>query len=176
LEVDEMSCPSTALVTKPTLGRFVYYKILTFVPVFVALVAIARYSGAVYWPFAYVAVCLLHAAIMYTIKCPHCAYYKMESSRHRCFIWWGAPKIYKPRPGPESRFVGIYAPIGILVVTLFPAYWLWFQWELLVVYLFSVAGLLASIAMNECPRCANFDCPHNEVPEEVRKAHPESAA
>ena len=153
-----------------------YYKILTAVPVFTAIVAIARHGEAVYWPFVYVGVCLLHAAIMYAIKCPHCAYYKRNTPSHRCFIWWGAPKVWKPRPGPESRIVGIYAPIGILVVTFFPTYWLWAQWELLVVYFLSVAGLMGSIVMHECPRCAHFDCPHNAVPEEVRKAHLGDAA
>ena len=44
------------------------------------------------------------------------------------------------------------------------------------VYFLSIAGLVGSIAMNECPRCANFDCSHNAVPEEVRKAHLGDAA
>ncbi|MHC4549601.1 MAG: hypothetical protein ACYTEZ_12580 [Planctomycetota bacterium] len=171
-----MTCPDAALATKPTFGRFVYYKALTLIPVFTALVAIARYSRTWSWPLVYVGLCLLHAGIMYTIKCPHCAYYKMGGAKHRCFIWWGVPKVYAPRPGPEPRLVGIYAPIGMLVLTLFPVYWLRFQWELLLLYLWSVGVLAASITLNECTRCLHFDCAHNRVPEEVRRGYLEPSA
>jgi hypothetical protein len=171
-----MDCAESAINTKPTRGRFLFYKILTAVPVFTAILAIARYAEAAWMPFVYVGVCLIHAAIMYTIKCPHCAYYKLDHPTLRCFIWWGAPKIWKPRAGQEGRIVSIYGPIGILVVAFFPVYWLTFQWELLVVYFLSVAGLVGSIAMNECPRCAHFDCSLNSVPEEIRAAHRGDAA
>ena len=171
-----MDCPGTALEATPTLGRFLYYKILTAVPVFAALVAIARHAEAFYWPFVYIGVCLLHAGIMFTIKCPHCAYYKLPGKKHRCFIWWGVPKIYKPRSGLEPRFVGIYAPIGMLVLTFFPVYWLWSDWVLLVVYFLSVVGLFLSIGMHQCPRCLHFDCSHNQVPEEIRDQYMKSVA
>jgi hypothetical protein len=171
-----VDCPGTALDATPTLGRFIYYKILTAVPVFAALVAIARHAEALYWPFVYVGLCLVHAGIIYTIKCRHCAYYKLEGKKLHCFIWWGMPKITAPRPGPEKPFVGIYARIGILVLTFFPVYWLAFQWELLVVYLLSIVGLLASILMDRCPRCLHFDCANNQVPEEVRDQYRKSVA
>jgi hypothetical protein len=108
-----MSCPKTAVLDEPEFGRFVFYKLLTAIPVAAALIAMFRYSEALYWPFIYVGLCLLHAGIMYTIKCPHCAYYKKGGKTHHCFMIWGAPKIWKPRSGPESRIVGIYAPIGM---------------------------------------------------------------
>lgn len=171
-----MVCPDTALATKPNFSRFVFYKLLTAIPVSAALIAMIRYSGAFYWPVAYVALCLLHAGVMNAIKCPHCPYYKMEGKRYRCFIWWGAPKLYKPRPGPEKRYVAIYAPIGMLILTLFPIYWLWIQWELLLFYLLGVVVLVQSIGMSECTRCLNFDCGHNTVPEDVRREYRESAA
>lgn len=166
-----MACPGSALTTKPDLGRFVFYKLLVLVPVTAAVVAIGRYSSALYWPFVYVGLCLLHAGIMFSIKCPHCAYYKMSGEKLRCFMWWGVPKIYRPRAGPERPYVSVYAPIGMLVLTLFPVYWLAFQWELLVIYLVSIAVIVLSIGQTECPRCLNFDCPHNSVPEEVRREY-----
>jgi hypothetical protein len=149
----------------------VYYKLFTLIPLSAALIAITRYSEAIYWPFVYIGLCLLHAGIMFTIKCPHCPRYKTDGKIHRCFMIWGVPKIYEPRPGPEKRFVGIYAPIGILALTVFPVYWLRFQWELLFLYLLSIIVLLTSIGLNECPRCPNFDCGHNKVPADVREAY-----
>jgi hypothetical protein len=169
-----MVSPANCILVKPSFGRFVYYKLLTAVPVAAALIAIIRYSDAPYWPFVYIGLCLLHAGIMYTIKCPHCAYYKMGGKTHHCFMIWGTPKIWKPRSTPESRIVGIYAPIGMLVLTLFPLYWLLSQWELLLVYLLSIAVLVMSFGLNDCPRCLNFECGHNTVPEEVKRAYLES--
>lgn len=57
------------------------------------------------------------------------------------------------------------------VLTFFPVYWLRFQWELLLLYFLSIGVVLLSIGLNECPRCLNFACPHNRVPDEVREAY-----
>lgn len=166
-----MVCPTTALATTPDFRRFVFYKLLTLIPVSAALVAMARHADAIYWPFVYLGLCLLHAGIMFSIKCPHCPYYRLGTGAHRCFMFWGVPKVYAPRPGPESRLVGVYAPIGMAVLAFFPVYWLTFQWELLLLYFLAIGAVLLSIGLNECPRCLNFACPHNDVPQEVRAAY-----
>ncbi|MHC4957699.1 MAG: hypothetical protein ACYTGN_04930 [Planctomycetota bacterium] len=168
---ETMQCVNHSLNTEPTLGRFVYYKALTAIPLFAALVALFRHAGSLAWPLAYVGLCLLHAVVMLRFKCTHCAYYRLGGALHHCFIWWGMPKIFKVRPGPEKPGVGVYAPIGMLVLTFFPVYWLAAEWELLVLYLLSIGVLLTTIGQNECPRCLNFDCPHNQVPEDVRSAY-----
>lgn len=170
-----MACPGLALSEKPSFTRYIFYKLLTLIPVSAALIALTRYSDSLFWPLSYISLCLVHAAIMYTIKCPHCPYYKKSERTHRCFIWWGVPKIYRSRPGPEKRIVGIYAPIGMLVLTLFPVYWLLHEWELLLLYLLSIVVLIMSIRLNECSRCLNFMCSHNTVPEELRKEYMKTA-
>jgi hypothetical protein len=157
-------------LTETELSRFVHYKLMTLIPITAAVIAISLHSETLLWPFAYVGLCLLHAGIMFTIKCPHCSYYKIEGRTYRCFMFWNVPKIYTPRPSPEKRFVGIYAPIGMLVLTLFPVYWLRLEWELLLLYLLAIGVIISSIGLEQCPRCLNFDCDHNRVPEEVRSA------
>ena len=164
-----MVCTSQALWTRPTLGRFVFYKLLTLIPVSVAIIGIGRHASSPAWVGVYVGLCLLHAGIMNAIKCPHCPYYHRGERTFRCFIWWNMPRLFRPRTGPESRVVGIYAPVGMLALTAFPTIWLWREWELLFVFLLSIVVLLLSIGMNECTRCLNFACGHNEVPEEVRQ-------
>jgi len=171
-----MNCPSTGVISRPERSRYVYYKLFALIPVSAALIAMTRYAEAIYWPFVYLGLCLLHASIMFTIKCPHCPHYKTGGKMHRCFMIWGVPRIYQARSGPESRYVGIYAPIGMLTLTAFPIYWLSFQWELLFLYLLSIAVLLMSINLNECPRCPNFACGHNTVPADVREAYLKRAA
>jgi hypothetical protein len=165
-----MACSKSGLLTEPEFGRFVHYKLMTLIPVSAALIAITRHAETIGWAVAYVGLCLLHAGIMFTIKCPHCPYYKIEGRTYRCFMFWKAPKLYAPRAGQERRFVGIYAPIGMLILTFFPVYWLRFEWELLALYLLSIGVLLSAIGLEQCPRCMNFDCGHNRVPEDVRNA------
>jgi hypothetical protein len=127
-----------------------------------------RHSGSLLWPALYVGACLAHAGVMYSIKCPHCPYYKMEGKTLKCFIWWGAPRLYQPRSGPERGFVGKYATLGMVVLTFFPVYWLWQEKALLLIYFLGIIGLVMSIGLNECSRCLNFDCGHCGVPEELR--------
>ena len=122
-----MTCASEALWVKPTFSRYVYYKLMTLVPVSAALIGIIRHGSTWVWPALYLALCLVHAAVMNAIKCPHCAYYKQGDSSFNCFIWWRTPKLYRERPGPESPFVGIYAPIGMLVLAVYPTLWLWHE-------------------------------------------------
>ncbi len=165
-----MNCPSTSVMAEQEFSRYVFYKLFALIPVFAALIAMTRYAEANYWPLIYIGLCLLHAGIMFTIKCPHCPRYKTGGNLHRCFMIWGAPKIYKARSGPEKRFVSIYAPLGMLTLTVFPIYWLLSQWELLFIYLLSIAVLIMAINLNECPRCPNFACSHNTVPPGVREA------
>lgn len=169
-----MVCSKTGLLETHEFRRYVYYKLLTLIPVSTAVIAIARHSDAFYWPFVYIGLCLAHAGVMFTIKCPHCPHYHGDGRTLRCFMIWGAPKIVRPKSGPEHRLVGVYAPIGMLVLTAFPIYWLRFEWELLLVYVLSVAVVVTSIGINECSRCINFACGHNQVPEELRTVYLET--
>jgi hypothetical protein len=169
-----MACPSFALSTEPTLTRFVYYKVLTLIPVSAALVAMGRHAESLLWPVLYVSACLTHAGIMYGLKCTHCPFYKMEGTSLRCFIWWGAPKLFRPRDGPEADFVGRYSLFGMLVLTLFPMYWLWQAKVLLLTYCLGIVGLVMSIGLNECSRCLHFDCANCGVPEEIRREYRET--
>ena len=164
-----MSCAPEALWSKPTLSRFVYYKLMTLIPVSAALIGIYKHEDWILWSCIYIGLCLLHAAIMNAVKCPHCTYYKMGEKTYSCFIWWKTPRLYAPRNGPESGFVAIYVPFGMLVLTAFPIYWLWHQWGLLFLYILSIIVLVLSFAHNECPRCLNFDCGNNTVSEKVKK-------
>ena len=110
-----MACPSIAFSTRPTLIRFIYYKLLTLVPVSAAITAMFRQSDSLIWPILYVAACLTHAGIMNHAKCPHCPYYKMGARTFSCFIWWGTPKLWADREGPEPTWVGKYATFGMAV-------------------------------------------------------------
>lgn len=166
-----MACPSLGISMKPTFTRFIYYKLLTLVPVSAAITAMVRHADSLAWPVLYVLACLLHASVMNAAKCPHCPYYRRGDRTFGCFIWWGTPKLWRNRNGPEARWVGTYAFFGMAFLTLFPVYWLLREWPLLLIYLFGIGGLVLSIGLHECARCLNFDCGHCGVPEDLKKEY-----
>jgi hypothetical protein len=160
----------TALLKKPTLGHFLYFKMLTIIPLFIAFLSIVRYSTGYIWILTYFLLLLLHLSIMYSIKCPHCPYYKNGKRTFSCFIYWNMPKLWRERATPASRFVKFYAPIGMAYLSLYPVYWIRNEWELLLIYVLSMAALVASIVKNECSKCLYFECGNNTAPEFLRKA------
>ncbi len=166
-----MLCPKTGLLIKPSYGRFIYFKLLTAVPMGTALLGLFKYSDSLLWPLIYIGVCITHLSIVYTNKCPHCAYYHLGGKEHRCSWLWHIPKIVKPKPGPQGKFVTKYIPFGILTLSLYPVYWLHFQWELLVIYLLSLGIILTSVLMHECSRCISFHCGNNSVSDELRQTY-----
>ena len=165
-----MTNPDSSLLASHGRGRFIFYKTMTAIPVFAAVLAMVRYADAWYWIALYAGLCLTHATVIYLSKCPHCHYYRTGDKKiHRCFFIWGTPKLRQPNAGPAPKFLNVYAPLAILVLTAFPIPWLRFQWELLVVYLLSITTLLFSILLQECSRCPSYGCPNNRVPTEFRK-------
>jgi len=158
------------LLTKPTFIDFLHGKLIAVVPFATAIIGIAKQSETFIWVLVYVGVFLLHALHIYLKKCPHCAYYKIGGSTHKCHYIYGVPKILKERSGPPSGYIRIYTPIAVMVITLFPIYWLIFQWELLVIYILSWGVLFASI-LYECGRCTYLECSMNRVQEGIKKEY-----
>ena len=77
-----MTCSNSNLLEKHGHGRFIFYKLMTAIPVFAAGLAILRHSGGWVWLAAYAGICLTHATIIYLSKCPHCHYYRTLNSGH----------------------------------------------------------------------------------------------
>jgi hypothetical protein len=168
-------CSITCLLKKPTFIDFLLGKLIAVVPFATAIIAIAKHAETPLWILGYVGIFLLHATHVYLKRCPHCTYYKIGGRTHQCHYIWGLPKIVKERSGLPSNYLRIYTPIAILVITLFPVYWLLFQWELLLVYTLSW-GVLAASLIHECSRCLYFECSMNRVPEDVRRTYLETIA
>ncbi len=170
-----MICPDTGLLIRPSYGRFVYWKLFTLIPFGTAILGIARYAESIIWLVVYFGLCLTHVLIVYTNKCPHCAYYHPGGTMHRCSWLWHVPKIVKPKPGPQGKFVTKYVPFGILTLMIYPTFWLWHQRELLAIFLLSIGLMLASVVMHECSRCISFHCGNNSVSQPLRDAYREKA-
>lgn len=108
---------------------------------------------------------------MNAARCPHCPYYKMGQGSFACFIWWNTPKLWANSDDPGPAWVGKYAAFGMAVLTLFPVYWLFREWQLLLIYFLGIGGLVLSIGIHECSRCLNFQCGHCTVPDDLRQEY-----
>lgn len=166
-----MICTKYGLLTKPTLFDFLNEKLITVVPLSIAIIAIVRYSNSYIWLLLYFGIIGTHMVHILLQRCPHCAYYRTETKWLECLWWRWVPKIRKEKSGPPPRYIGIYTPIAVLTITSYPIYWMTFQWELLVLYILSWGVLALSIYTAGCARCIDFTCKNNAVPGELRDAY-----
>jgi len=169
-----MKCSIECLLYKPTFIDFLHGKLIAVVPFATAIIGIVKQSETFIWVLVYIGIFLLHAIHIYSKKCPHCAYYKVGGKIHKCHYIYGVPKILKGKSGPPSRYLPVYTPIAVTIITLFPIYWLIFQWELLIIYILSWGVLFASILF-ECSRCVYLECPTNRVPEDIKNIYLDTA-
>ncbi len=105
------------------------------------------------------------------VMCSHCPHYAEEGSTLQCWANYGAPKLWKYRPGPMSTgenvvfFAGLAAvfgyPLGFFITA--------GSWFLLAAYLLVTAAFAVTLKRFLCSQCMNFACPLNGVPEPVRQ-------
>ena len=105
------------------------------------------------------------------VMCSHCPHYAEEGSSLKCWANYGAPKIWKYRPGPMTLLEKIVFLGGFVVVWGYPLFFLipGHQWFLLIVYALTVAGFFLTLKNFLCTQCINFACPMNTVQDEVRR-------
>lgn len=105
------------------------------------------------------------------LLCSHCPYYAQEGKRLRCYSHYGYLKVGRYRPAPMSRAerTGWLAFLAFLAGFPIPFLTLGRQFPLL--FLSSLGIVLSALVMvgRNCPKCVNFSCPLNRVPDDVRE-------
>jgi hypothetical protein len=102
--------------------------------------------------------------------CSRCPRYAEPGAILRCWANLGVPKLFKYRPRPLSRIEkglllgGIALTWGIPLVVLAIAG----DWLLLLGFSLASGAFYALLRRLFCTRCANFFCPLNRVPLELR--------
>jgi hypothetical protein len=162
-----MSCAETPLKQRHTRVDFLFYKLVTLVPFAAALMAIAKHS--LVWSASYLLWILFHVLVIYRLLCTHCPHYGADDGKTSCHFIWKTPAFYRKRPGAMGAMSQIGLVVMLAVSSLAPMPWLLRELDLLVLYLLSLGVLFATMMKYECTRCANLDCPKNQVPEEVRQ-------
>ena len=106
------------------------------------------------------------------VMCSHCPHYAEEGSTLQCWANYGAPRLWKYRPGPMSRWETFWFYAGGLVVIVYPLVFLvaGAQWLLLLIFALSLVSAGATMQTYLCSQCMNFACPLNRVDEATRQA------
>lgn len=154
------------LKTHHTFLDFLYWNLVIAVPFVTACVAIARHS--IVWLIGYIILCILLTVVILRFYCTHCPHYLRKSNKLKCMFFWGIPKHFKPRPEPLSILDKTVSTIVLVLIILFPIYWLRLQPALLVIYVLAWGVAMATLRRYECRRCVYFKCPSNCVPEDAR--------
>jgi hypothetical protein len=123
------------------------------------------------------------------VLCSHCPYYAREGSFLRCLANYGAPRLWRYRPGPLSAAERIALLIGFAVFGGYPLVAQVYgicrltgsgtgaSATLPAAIIITVATLVALVVFAAvltlyfCPRCINFSCPLNRVPSAVREEY-----
>lgn len=122
--------------------------------------------------------------------CRHCPHYGREGSRLRCIGPNLFPKLFPYSPRPLNRLEKTVVVLFSLFLIFFPAlvqaYGTWFFFingaEFGQLAPLGMAGVNLATAMaalqffriltrHFCPRCVNFSCPLNRVPEEMARKY-----
>ena len=102
--------------------------------------------------------------------CSHCPHYAEEGNALACWANYGAPKLWKYRPGPMALLEKVVFYAGFAFIYGYPLIFLiaGSQLFLLLVYLLSIAGFYMTLRAFFCSRCMNFACPLNTVEDDIR--------
>jgi hypothetical protein len=146
--------------SRHTFIDFLYFKLLTAVPLVTVLAGFLKTQPIIIFP--YLVWIALHMSLVYRLLCTHCPHYGAYGGKTRCLYLWNVPPVYKTRPGKQTVYEKICVNSLLGVSILFPVPWLMQQFELLVIYMLSIAVLLITMMRYECIRCAHLSCSHNK--------------
>ncbi|MBN1438756.1 MAG: hypothetical protein JW929_05025 [Anaerolineales bacterium] len=134
-------------------------------------IGIARINGWLLLP--WIGVCLVYFLLVeIRVMCSHCPHYAEPGTRTlQCWANYGAPKLWKYRPGRMSRAETAVFFSGLVPIAGYPAVVLiaGSQWLLLALFAASAAGLGTLMRRIMCSHCINFACPLNLVERPVRE-------
>lgn len=107
------------------------------------------------------------------VMCSHCPHYaEPEITSLKCWANYGAPKLWKYRPGPMTLPEKIIFILGFIIILSPPIIILIIQnlFIMLIVYLILLTGWKLLLRTFYCKKCINFACTFNAVNHETKNA------
>ena len=95
---------------------FLYFKLLTAVPLIAALSGLWKADPVVIIP--YLLWIGLHISLVYRLLCSHCPHYGAYHGNTQCLYLWGVPAFYKARPVPQNLLEKISVMLLMLISVL----------------------------------------------------------
>lgn len=104
------------------------------------------------------------------VLCTHCPHYAEPVKNLKCWANYGAPKLWKYRPGPMSSLEKLLLYAGLVIIWAYPLpfFLIGLQWFLLLLYFVTSTAALMSLESTFCSSCMNLVCPFNCVPYDAR--------
>jgi hypothetical protein len=106
------------------------------------------------------------------VMCSHCPHYaEPEIKTLKCWANYGAPKIWKYRPGPMSLYEKIIFFLGLSLIIIYPYIFFLFSKNHIIIIIYSIMIFIGFLMLLSflCVRCMNFACPFNRVDENIRR-------
>ena len=105
------------------------------------------------------------------VLCSHCPHYAEPVKSLKCWANYGLQKLWKYRPGPLSSAEKLVFYSGLIIIWVYPLFFLVMgrQWFLMSLYIVSSTAAYMSLESSFCSACMNLACPFNSVPEDVRE-------
>lgn len=147
---------------------------ITFPPIVIGLVQVALYNALWLIPLVLVYVAFF-GFIEIRVMCSHCPHYAEPGLKKlKCSANYGAPKLWKYRPGPMSVMEKLVFFTGLGIVFFYPLPFFFLKSGLvylilLGVYAVTLSGSLILLKTIYCSYCMNFACPLNRVDQEIRE-------
>lgn len=104
------------------------------------------------------------------VMCSHCPHYAERGRTLQCWANYGAPRLWKFRPGPMSGAERAIFESGMFVVMAYPLLFLLAgsEWFLLILYVLTAGSFFVTLNRSFCSRCMNFACSFNGVDSKTR--------
>ncbi len=164
-KIDE--CDISYLKTEHKPYDCLYWCMMVLIPIIISCVLIARDS--IYWFVVYLIVFIILQILINKSLCTHCPHYCKKTKKLQCMFQWNTPKIFKAKPVPLKLIDKMVILISIIIICLFPIYWIWQDKLLFIIYIISGINFIFTLKKYECHRCIYFYCPGNSVTENKRK-------
>lgn len=108
---------------------------------------------------------LFFLVIEIRVLCSHCPHYKKSSFFLSCWANYGAPKLWRYRPGPMNFLEKSVLITGFIIIWGYPLIYLFLlkNWLVLTLYVSLVTLFFFTLRTNNCVRCTNLSCPLNNM-------------